>query len=99
MCDASGVALGVVLVQRRDKILHSIYYASKDFNVAQTNYTVTEQDLLILVFTFKKFHSYFLRTRVIVHTDHSSLRYLMEKKDAKPMFIVRYYYCKNLTFK
>ena len=29
MFDASGVALGVVLGQIRDKILHPIYYASK----------------------------------------------------------------------
>ena len=29
MCDASEVALGVVLGKRRDKILHPIYYASK----------------------------------------------------------------------
>ena len=29
MCDASGVSLGVVLAQRRVKILHHIYYASK----------------------------------------------------------------------
>ena len=29
MCNAIGVALGLVLVQRRDKILHPIYYASK----------------------------------------------------------------------
>ena len=29
MCDASAVSLSVVLVQRRVKILHHIYYASK----------------------------------------------------------------------
>ena len=30
---------------------------------------------------------YLLGTRVIVHTDHSALRYLMTKKDAKPRLI------------
>ncbi|WMV46442.1 hypothetical protein MTR67_039827 [Solanum verrucosum] len=34
MCDANGVALGVVLGQRREKILHPIYYASKALNQA-----------------------------------------------------------------
>ena len=87
MCDASGVALGVVLGQRRDKILHPIYYASKFLNEAQKNYTVTEQELLTVVFTFKNFCSYLVGTRVIVHTEHSALRYLMEKKDVKPMLI------------
>ena len=48
---------------------------------------MNEQELLALVFAFENFRSYFLGTRVIVHTDHSTLRYLMEKKDAKPMLI------------
>ena len=87
MCDASGVALGVVLGQRRDKILHPIYYASKALNEAQKNYTVTEQQLLAVVFAFEKFRSYLLGTRVIVDIDHSALRYLMEKKDLKPRLI------------
>ena len=42
---------------------------------------MTEQELLAVVFSFKKFGSYLLGTKVIVHTDHSSLRYLMAKKD------------------
>ena len=44
---------------------------------------MTEQELLAVVFAFEKFCSYLLGTRVIVHTDHSALRYLMAKKDAK----------------
>ena len=52
MCDASGVALGVVLGQRKNKILHPIYYASKALNEAQKNYTVTEQERLAVVFAF-----------------------------------------------
>ena len=57
MYDASGVAIGLVLGQRRDKILHPIYYASKDLNKAQKNYTVIEQELLAVVFSYKKFTS------------------------------------------
>ena len=53
MCDASGVALCVVLGQRNNKILHPIYYASKALNEAQKNYTVTEQELLTVVFAFE----------------------------------------------
>ena len=72
--------------KRRDKI-HPIYYASKALNEAQKNYTVTEQDLLAMVFAFEKFHSYMLGTRVIVHTNHFALRFLMAKKDAKPRLV------------
>ncbi|XP_049345456.1 uncharacterized protein LOC125809973 [Solanum verrucosum] len=87
MCDASCTALGVVLGQKRNKMFHLIYYASKSLNGAQKNYTVTEQELLVVVYAFEKFRAYLLGTKVIVHTDHAALRYLMAKKDAKPRLI------------
>ena len=87
MCDASEIDLGVVFGQIRDKILHSIYYASKALNEAQKNYTVTEKELLAVLFAFEKFCSYLLGTRVIVRIDHSTLRYLMANKGEKPKFI------------
>ena len=82
MCDISGVSLGVVLVQRKDKIVNPIYYASKSLNKSHMNYTVTKQELLKVVLAFEKFCSYLLDTRVIVHNNHFDLRYLMAKKDA-----------------
>ncbi|XP_059301876.1 uncharacterized protein LOC132053790 [Lycium ferocissimum] len=87
MCDASGLAIGVMLGQRINKILHPIYYASKMLNGAQMNYTVTEQELLAIVYAFEKFWAYLLGAKVVVHTDHAALRYLMAKKDAKPRLI------------
>ena len=48
---------------------------------------MTEQEILAVVFDFEKFCSYLLCTRVIMHTDHSSLRYLMENKNVKPRLI------------
>ncbi|KAL5563687.1 hypothetical protein UlMin_033434 [Ulmus minor] len=87
MCDASDVALGAVVGQRKNKIFHSIYYASKTLQGAQLNYTVTEKELLAVVFAFDKFRSYLVCTKVIVYTDHSAIKYLVEKKDAKPRLI------------
>ena len=49
MWDASVVALGVVLGQRKNKNLYPIYYASKALNEAQKNYTLTEQELVVVV--------------------------------------------------
>ncbi|XP_070041090.1 uncharacterized protein [Nicotiana tomentosiformis] len=46
MCDASDIAIRAVLGQGRDKIFHSIYYASKTMNPAQMNYTVTKKELI-----------------------------------------------------
>ncbi|KAK9005274.1 hypothetical protein V6N11_042717 [Hibiscus sabdariffa] len=87
MCDASDFAVGAVLGQREGKIFHVIYYASKTLNDAQLNYTTTEKKLLAVVFAFDKFRPYLIGTKVIVHTDHSAIKYLLAKKDAKPRLI------------
>jgi len=87
MCDASDFAVGAVLGQRKDKVFHAIYYASKVLNEAQVNYTTTEKEMLAVVFAFDKFRAYLLGTKVIVYTDHSAIKYLMAKKDAKPRLI------------
>ena len=87
MCDASDYAIGAMLGQRKNKILHPVYYASKTLTGAQLNYTTTEKELLAVVFAFDKFRSYLIGTKVIVFTDHSALKYLFAKKDAKPRLI------------
>ncbi|KAK9042696.1 hypothetical protein V6N11_017761 [Hibiscus sabdariffa] len=60
MCDASDYAVGAVLGQRKGKIFHPIYYASKTLNDAQVNYTTTEKELLVVIFAFDKFRSYLI---------------------------------------
>ena len=87
MCDASDYAVGAVLGQRKDKIFHAIYYASRTLNEAQLNYATTEKELLVVVFAFDKFRAYLIGSKVIVWTDHSAIKYLVEKKDAKPRLI------------
>ncbi|KAL4297728.1 hypothetical protein GQ457_12G018060 [Hibiscus cannabinus] len=87
MCDASDYAIGAVLGQKKGKIFHPIYYASKTLNDAQVNYTTTEKEMLAVIFAFDKFRSYLIGTKVIVHTDHSAIKYLLSKKDAKPRLI------------
>ncbi|XP_047249954.1 uncharacterized protein LOC124885745 [Capsicum annuum] len=82
-CNTSGLALGDVLGQQKEKIHHPIYYSRKALNPSQKNYTVTEQKLLAMVFAFKKLRSCLIGTKVIVKTNHVALRYLMSKKDAK----------------
>ncbi|KAI3523607.1 hypothetical protein L1887_01861 [Cichorium endivia] len=87
MCDASNHAVGAVLGQRKDKVPHVIYYASKTLDQAQSNYSTTEKELLAIVFALEKFRQYLLGTKVIVFSDHAALKYLMTKKDAKPRLI------------
>nr|GEZ76611.1 reverse transcriptase domain-containing protein [Tanacetum cinerariifolium] len=83
MCDASDFAIGAVLGQRHEKHFNPIHYASKTMNDAESNYTTTEKEMLAVVYAFKKFRSYLIMNKSIVHTDHSALKYLFGKKDAK----------------
>ncbi|XP_072084494.1 uncharacterized protein [Arachis hypogaea] len=46
--------------QRRDKLVHVIYYASKVLNENQRNYTTTEKELLSIVLAFDEFRSYLI---------------------------------------
>lgn len=87
MCDASDYDLGVVLGQKIYKRMHVSYYASKTTNEAQLNYTTTEKELLAIVFALDKFRSYLLGYKVIIHSDHAALRYLLNKSSAKPWLI------------
>ena len=87
MCDASDHAIGAVLGQRHDKLLHVIYYASRVLNDAQKNYTTTEKELLAVVYAIDKFRSYLVGSKVIVYTDHAALKYLLTKQDSKPRLI------------
>ena len=87
MCDASDFAIGAVLGQTREKIFQVIYYASRTLNDAQLNYATTEKELLAIVFAFDKFRPYLIGNKVVLHTDHSAIKYLMTKKDAKPRLI------------
>ena len=65
MCDASDYVVGAVLGHRVDKKLNVIHYASKTLDS---------------VFACDKFRSYIVDSKVIVHTNHAPIKYLMEKK-------------------
>nr|GFA66059.1 reverse transcriptase domain-containing protein [Tanacetum cinerariifolium] len=87
MCGASDYAVGAVLGQRVEKHFRPIHYASKTTNQAETNYTKTEKEMLAVVYAFEKFRSYLIINKSIVYTDHSALKYLFAKKDAKARFL------------
>ncbi|GKB22719.1 reverse transcriptase domain-containing protein [Tanacetum coccineum] len=74
---------GAVLGQRIDKHFRPIHYASKIMNEAESNYTTTEKEMLAVVYAFEKFRSYLIMNKSIVYTNHSTLKYLFAKKDAK----------------
>jgi hypothetical protein len=87
MCDASDYDIGAVLGQQKEGKVHAIYYASKILNGGQLNYATMEKEFLAVVFSFEKFRSYIVNSKLIVYTDHAAFKYLLSKKDAKPRLI------------
>ncbi|GKA59333.1 reverse transcriptase domain-containing protein [Tanacetum coccineum] len=69
------------------KDFQPIHYASKTVTEAQIHYTTTEKEMLSVVYSFEKFRPYLVLSKSIVYTDHSALKYLMNKQDAKPRFL------------
>ena len=87
MCDASGLAIGAVLGQRAEGKHYVVYYASKKLNKAERNYTTTKKELLAMVYALDKFCAYLIGSDIIIFTDHSSLKYLLTKQNAKARLI------------
>ncbi|GJU19987.1 reverse transcriptase domain-containing protein [Tanacetum coccineum] len=71
------------VVKERINIFHPIHYASKTMTGAQLHYTTTEKEMLAVVYALEKFRPYLVLSRTIVYTDHSAIKYLMAKQDAK----------------
>jgi hypothetical protein len=48
-------------------------------SLAELNYTVTEKEFLAVVHDINKFHHYIIGYEVFLHTDHSTITFLMNK--------------------
>ncbi|GJU45827.1 reverse transcriptase domain-containing protein [Tanacetum coccineum] len=56
----------------------------KDYERGSTSLQLLpEKELLAVVYAFEKFRSYLVMSKSIVYTDHSAIKYLFAKKDAK----------------
>ena len=80
--------MGTVLGQTKDKKHHAIAYASKTLTGTRLNYGTMEKELLTVVFAIDEVRSYLVGAKIVVYTDHATLKYLLMKKDAKPQRIV-----------
>jgi len=88
MCDASDYAVCAVLGQWKGRMFHTIYYASKVLNDAQINYATIEKELLAIVYALEKFRSYLVGSKIVIYTDHATIKYLLRKADSKPRLII-----------
>ncbi len=58
---------------------HPIHFVSTQLTSVKKNYTMTEQEGLVVIFSFKKFHHYLLGYKAKIVTDHKALTYLVNK--------------------
>nr|GFA35542.1 reverse transcriptase domain-containing protein [Tanacetum cinerariifolium] len=77
------LGLRAVLGQHKTKHFQPIHYVSKTMTDVQSHYTTTKKELLAAVYAFEKFQPYLALSKTIVYTDHSALKHLLAKQDAK----------------
>jgi len=74
--DASDVAIGAVLSQVIDGVERPIVFYSKMMNITQRNYCPTRRELLAVIAARQHFRHYLLGNKVVLRTDHHSLKWL-----------------------
>jgi hypothetical protein len=67
------------LGQEEDHLPYAIYFISKNMTPVELNYTVTEKEFLAVIYAINKFKHYITGYATFVHTDHSTIKYLMNK--------------------
>ncbi len=80
-CDASDVAVGDVLEQYDEKgEKHPVAYASRSLTKTERNYSISEREMLAVVWSVNHFRSYLIDATFIAYTDHSALTYYLSLK-------------------
>ncbi|GJY36214.1 reverse transcriptase domain-containing protein [Tanacetum coccineum] len=76
-CDASGIGLGCVLIQRGKLIA----YASRQLKIHEKNYTTHDLELGAVVFALKIWRHYLYGTKSVIYMDHKSLQHVFSQKE------------------
>lgn len=77
--DASMKGLGAVLSQKSDDgRSHPIAYTSRALAAPEKNYGISALETLAVVWAIQHFHAYLYGHEVVVVTDHSAVRAILE---------------------
>ena len=60
---------------------------SKNLSKAQMNCTTAKKELLAVVYALENFWPYILGSKIVIYTDHTTLKYFFSKKETKPRLI------------
>nr|GEV11978.1 retrotransposon protein, putative, Ty3-gypsy subclass [Tanacetum cinerariifolium]GEV56629.1 retrotransposon protein, putative, Ty3-gypsy subclass [Tanacetum cinerariifolium] len=77
-CDASGIGLGCVLMQRGKVIA----YASRQLKIHEKNYTTHDLELGAVMFALKIWRHYLYGTKSVIYSDHKSLQHIFSQKES-----------------
>ena len=78
--DASCIVLGEILTQAGEgENYHPIYFMSRKLSKAEKNYSTTESEGMAMVYALQKFRHYLLGGHFKIYTDHSALKYPVNK--------------------
>ena len=75
------MAIGAVLVQKVDGLMHPIAFASRLLNKHERNYSTTEKEMLAIVYASRVFSSYIFGREIKFFTDHKPLSTLQKAKE------------------
>ena len=79
--DASSLGVGAVLMQKLDAKTHTIAYASRVLNTAESKYSATHLETLAVVWALKHFKDLIFGYSITVYTDHAPIRELFRGKN------------------
>ena len=77
--DDSSIALGVILAQPGEGLDHPIAFERRNLSLSKCNYTTIEREQLTMVYALQKFRYYLLGVHFKMFTNHSALKYLVNK--------------------
>lgn len=90
--------LGTVLTQEGvEDMDHPITFASWRLSKVERNYSTTKHEGLAMVYALQKYHHYLLGGHFKMYTNHSALKYLVNKPVLGGEYADGYYYFKNMT--
>ena len=81
--DASGFATAAILSIVKNDGAFPIEFASNTLSEAERRWPIREQEAYAIVWALKRFDGYLRGRKVTVHTDHQSLKWLLEAKNGK----------------
>ncbi|GJY00852.1 putative reverse transcriptase domain-containing protein [Tanacetum coccineum] len=76
-CDASGLGLGCVFIQKGKVIA----YASRLLKIYEKNYMTHDLELGAVVFALKIWRHYLYGTKSVIYMDHKSLQHIFSQKE------------------